>query len=145
MATIEVSRGSKVIKAIIAACYPDWKGRKVRVSIAAEYQIADYWSEGSRRFVLAYDLGTGAVATATKAAGIPYLAQAHARFAIPQGIALVEHGIFCGKDIGVTIFISAVETSRILTNAEMAQLSAGERRAGERRATAESACLTKAP
>jgi hypothetical protein len=104
MSSFKVSKSDKQIKAILQATYPEWKGRKVRITTATEYQMSDYWSEGSRNYVQALAIATGAAA-ANAVAGNPFKAGAHARIEIPSGVALVEHSIFCGKDGGITIYV----------------------------------------
>jgi hypothetical protein len=109
---VKVSRADRAIRPLLVACYPDWKGRKVSVSVATSYQMSDYWSEGSRHYVRAFDLATGKIAD--HAASNPFRDQAHARVTIPDGIALVEHSIFCGKDAGITIYVTAGSLARLL-------------------------------
>ena len=111
---IKLSRADKTIKAILAATYPEWKGRKVSAEIATEYQMANYWSEGSRNYVVAYHLESGKTLDACTAAGVPMNQIAHARIGIPDGVLLVEHAIFCGKDCGVTIYVNAANMQRLL-------------------------------
>lgn len=111
--SLKASRSDKAIGAILAACYPEWTGRKVRIRIAVNYQMSDYWSEGSRNFVRAYDLTTGKVAEAIGLAQIPMSHLAHAIVAIPTGVLLVEHSIFCGKDAGVTVHVRMEDLARM--------------------------------
>lgn len=117
MNTMKVSRSDKTIKAILAATYPEYKGRKITVIPATSYQMMDYWSEGSRHFVKAYALVNGRVAASSSAAQTPWRGEAHARVAVPVGILLVEHSIFCGKDCGITIYVNPENLAAALETA----------------------------
>jgi len=109
---VKVSRADRAIRPLLLACYPDWKGRKVSVCVAESYQMMDYWSEGSRHYVRAFDIATGKIADHD--ASNPFRGQAHARVTIPDGIALVEHSIFCGKDAGIAIYVTPASLARLL-------------------------------
>ena len=113
----KVRRSDKPIKALLSACFPDWKGRKVSVRTASTYQMSDYWSEGSRNYVRAYSLADGSTADVVGAAQTPMNAAAHARVEIPSGIAMVEHSIFCGKDSGITIYVRESDLCHLVTPA----------------------------
>ena len=57
--TTTTSRSNPAIKTILAATFPEYRGRKIRIKAATEYQMGDYWDGGSRRYVHAYHLATG--------------------------------------------------------------------------------------
>lgn len=103
---IKVSRSDKAIKAILAATYPEWKGRRVRVVVATNYRLENYWDGGSRCYVKAYAIATGAAAEPVAATSTPWKSEAHAVIEVPQGVLLVEHQIFMGKDAGITIYVN---------------------------------------
>jgi hypothetical protein len=105
MASYPVRKSDKAIRAILGTCYPDWRGRKVFVRPAVQYQMSDYWDGGTRHYVVAYELVTGRRAEALGAAQVPMNDLAHATVGVPRGVVLVEHAIFCGKDAGVTIVV----------------------------------------
>lgn len=114
----KLSKADKAIKPILAACYPDWKGRKLAVAAAETYQMADYWDGGSRSYVKAYDLASGKVVDPASMTHNPMNGSAHARVTIPDGVLLVEHSIFCGKDGGVTIYANLANMPRLLMEAK---------------------------
>jgi len=114
MMSTKVSKSNKTIKAILAATYPEWKGRKIAVVEATSYQMMDYWSEGTRHYVKAYALENGRVASSSAAAQTPWRGEAHALVAVPEGILLVEHSIFCGKDCGITIYVNPANVAATL-------------------------------
>jgi hypothetical protein len=101
---IKVSKGSRGIKEILTACYPEWKGRKVSVRVATSYTMSDYWDGGSRCYIKAYSLTENKAVDPSLLAQNPYNTAAHSEVSIPCDVLLVEHHIFCGKDAGVTIY-----------------------------------------
>jgi hypothetical protein len=93
---------------IALACYPEYKGRKIRVESAEAYNLRDFWEGGTRNFAVAYNLITGETRQPTEDAQSPfsYIGQDSKRIPIPGGFAIVEHAIYCGKDIGITIYVN---------------------------------------
>ncbi len=104
----------KFCRRLALVAFPEYRGRKIRVEIAAEYRMESYWDGGSRRDCRAVDLTTGKVAPPVPAATNPMNPQAHAVVRIPSGIAIVEHQIFCGQDAGITIYLTQ-ENDKVLT------------------------------
>lgn len=115
---IKVSKTDKSIKTILAATYPEWKGRKVFVKEATSYQMSNYWSEGSRNFVKAYSLTAGVSKDPSDISQIPFHLSAHATVEIPKDAVLVEHSVFCGKDVGVTIYVNPVNLVKLFPTPE---------------------------
>jgi hypothetical protein len=98
-----------MLKQIAKACYPEYKGRKFHYCEQREYQMTDYWSEGSRNYAIAYEVSTGKSGLPSDMVHNPMNGGAHARFEIPHGVVIVEHSIFCGKDCGITIYAACRE------------------------------------
>lgn len=93
--TIKVSKSHPAVKAILSACFPQYKGRKIKLVLSAElatYACSD-WDGGSRTVARFYNLRTGGVVYAMGGAGQ----------SCPEGWAIVEHSVFCGQDAGITI------------------------------------------
>ena len=108
MDEIKISYADKRVKQIITDCYPTYKGRKVRLSTYMPKQIDSYWDEGSRDYFVWYQ--------PTTRKSFPVHSN-HPGFErnqprninpelIPEDVMLVEHSIFCGKDVGITIHIN---------------------------------------
>jgi hypothetical protein len=112
---IKVSKSNPEIKRIVAACYPAYKGRKIRVAAATQYHMSNYWDGGSRDYVVAYSLATGEVSAPSRAASNPMNGAAHSTVEIPAGVALVEHTIFCGKGIGIRIYVNPANMPLLLS------------------------------
>jgi len=100
------AKGQKAVKSIIQACYPAYKGRKVRLEPAARApkELRSYWDEGSRDYFCFYNLDTKEVLPVHS--NHPWFEpnQPSRLAGLPAHIVLVEHSIFCGKDIGITLY-----------------------------------------
>ena len=96
-----------LVKKLAKVAYPDYNGRKFSAEIKAHYFPSDYWDGGSRDYMVAIDLKTGRIVEPSNDAKNPYNALAHKDFDIPAGIGILEHSIFCGKDIGIRLYVSS--------------------------------------
>jgi hypothetical protein len=101
---------SKLARQIALACYPEYKGRKIKVVSRETYYMENMWGGGSRNFAVAYDFATGNRSAALEVVG--------PEVKIPAGVAVVEHAYFCGKDCGITIYVNpAADKAGLLTEA----------------------------
>lgn len=111
---IAVSKTDPTIRRILAACYPGYRGRKIRIEPATSYAMSDYWDGGSRAYAIAYDLATGRTAPPATATHNPMNGAAHATITIPDGILIVEHSIFMGKCAGIRIYATPTTIAPLL-------------------------------
>jgi hypothetical protein len=93
------------IKRIAKATF-ETKSRKFSVVARATYTMSNYWDGGSREYAVAMDLATGETRQPDFATTNPFNGQSGSTFAIPAGIGILTHGIFCGKDCGLTLYVS---------------------------------------
>lgn len=94
------------VKRIAKAAFPGYKGRKFRVEVTAKpraYQ--NYWDEGSREYIKAVNLATGEAFEPSLKSQNPFHPRAHVEVAPIPGAAIVCHDIFCGKDVGLTVYV----------------------------------------
>ncbi len=103
--SIYVDRRDSTIAKIVAATYPNYRGTKVQVEASEQYSPENYWSGGSRTYAVAYNLATGTVNQPARATEDPSRGEAHVTIDILQDVAIVEHIIFCGKDLGIRIIV----------------------------------------
>jgi len=101
MERIKLSKANPQVKKILDKTYPDYTGRKISLRASEKYYMSDYWSGGSRSYVVAVNMITGEIAAPTHNAKLPWCDEANAVYQIPENVMLVEHCIFCGKDIGI--------------------------------------------
>jgi hypothetical protein len=101
--TKPVSKAHPLIKQVLRATFPEYRGRKVRIR---EYDgpqtLTVCWDEGSRDSVkvIVFDRGVGSLH-----GGSPFTNPMGclARVDQPAGSLLVVHSISCGRDVGITI------------------------------------------
>jgi len=101
-----LSAKSPEVREIISKCFPDYTGNKCDIRISeGTHHLNSYWSGGSRTYFVFFNLITN------QTFQIP---DSHPYFnkcgnlemkMLPPSILLVEHCIFCGKDVGITIFV----------------------------------------
>ena len=103
----DIKLRKKDIAEIVAAAYPDYTGRKFKLTFQEHYHMSDYWSGGSRTYVTAFKLQEGnlKMAKPLEAASNPFIKDAHVKFDIPRDVALVEHVYFCGHDLGIRVVV----------------------------------------
>lgn len=104
-----------------------YAGRRFQIESATSVNVSgNYWDGGSRNYWGAVELATGREAqlqTANPLAGQgrPF------ETAVPVGVVVWEHTIFCGKDLGVTFYVHPDNLARLLPNAtEQAELTEDE-------------------
>jgi hypothetical protein len=98
------------IKRICRIAFPSYKGRKIKVIEVSEVTLSDrFWDGGTRSEWTAVNLETGERAP-PRIAGFkdPPNFGGPARdpvVPLPQGFAIVENAIFCGKAMGLTVYL----------------------------------------
>ena len=114
-ASIPVSRTDAFVGRILAATYPDYRGRKIFiVPQAYPLDVRSYWDGGSRSYYTFLNLATfERAAMPAQSAFDRQLAGADS-VTLPTGIACIEHVIFCGKDLGIRIHVNPDNVARIL-------------------------------
>jgi len=110
MQSIKVTK--KEVPAMLLAAYPDYKGRKYRVEYRENYYMQNYWSEGSRYYCKAVELSSGRVVDPAHISTNPFRKEAHATIGIPEGVCIVEHIFFCGKDMGLRFIFNPVNAPK---------------------------------
>lgn len=109
------------VAAIVAATFPSYKGRKFRIAAKDAVSLQDLnWSGGTRSQYRGCTLdGKSSGAADGYNARAPWDNPAEgATIPIPVGFALVEHVIFCGKDLGLRIYVNPADMPKLLPNAE---------------------------
>ena len=96
----------KAVKHIIAACFPNYTGRKISVQPAtkAPKELRSYWDGGSKDNYAFYNLDTKEVLTVHSNHPFFERNQPSQLRELPAHIVLAEHSIFCGKDCGITLY-----------------------------------------
>lgn len=108
---MEFKKSDPKVAHLVRLCYPSYKGRrKVKVSAKQRYRVRDFWDGGSRDYVEFVHLPTMSLRSLAE---IDFEGQDKANpFDLDMGyanltpdIVAVENTIFCGKDLGIRIYL----------------------------------------
>lgn len=104
---LDMKEVTGVAKEVVQKAFPDYTGRKIKIELSDRFVPDQSWSEGSRTTwklvtrsnIQIFDPGYNF------SSGIFNPKEAFDYHEIPKGCFLVQHVIFCGKDMGITIVI----------------------------------------
>lgn len=101
-----LSRANPLVKRLIAATFPDYRGRKIKARLwTRPMRLQNYWDGGSRSYYVAVRITDGAVSDF--GTDNPFIRSTHDDVDLPVGVILVEHSYFCGRDTGLTVWARA--------------------------------------
>lgn len=122
---IKVSRSIPVIRRIIEATYPNYKGRKIKLRSYTPHELHSYWDEGSRDTFALVNLNAGTVGHMES--NHPFFEAQRSpignKFILPPMCILVMHSIFMGKDSGLTIYVNLSDINALDLTEERAQIT----------------------
>ena len=106
---------TKEIKEVVKKCFPEYRGRKYRMENYIPKELNSYWDGGTKDSYCFYHLGTKEVVL---------VGTNHPCFELdkpnqvdpttfPPDVIIVKHTIFCGKDIGITIYFKTLEQMQL--------------------------------
>ena len=103
--TTSISRTAPV-KRILAATFPEYRGRKIRLSVSDRpLDVRSCWDGGSRSYFTFVRLDTFVVMEMPAQSAFDKRVTGADAVTLPPGCACVEHIYFCGKDLGITIHV----------------------------------------
>ena len=105
----------KDVKVLVEATFPEYRGRKFRLMASNSVVLADLnWSGGSRSVYRACTIAGQPTGDSSKYnAQAPWANQAEGQtMPIPPGFVVVEHSDFCGKDMGLRIYVNPADMPR---------------------------------
>jgi len=114
------------VRPIIEATFPAYRGAKVQVRAAETVLLTGLnWSGGSRNRYAACTLDGRASGNAGSGNAAPPWRNPveGAPVAVPAGFVLVQHCMFCGKDLGLRIYVNPSDMPKMLPPAEGNDLS----------------------
>ncbi len=107
-----------IVKEVSRIAHPDYTGRKYRVEVAkSALNMASYWGGGSRDFWAVVNLATMTVVNAPQQSAFDKPIDGIERVTLPAGFVAVKHTIFCGKDLGLTFYVSQDSAPMFITPA----------------------------
>lgn len=116
--TIKVKKSDPLIRDIVAATFPKYNGRKFSIEATTKVSLGhNYWDGGTRHFKAFVSLEN--MQAKSLHSNHPFfertqLGAGYERAELPQGVAMVEHTIFCGHDMGITIYVHPDNMARLL-------------------------------
>jgi hypothetical protein len=115
---INLSITDPLVRRIVRATYPDYRGRKIAlVSQSYPLNVKSYWEGGSRSYFTFLRLDTFAVASMPAQSGFDTQIQGAESVTLPENVACIEHCYFCGKDLGIRIHVNPVNVAKLLGGA----------------------------
>ncbi len=102
---------------IVRATFPNYKGRKFRIEPASSVTLYDLnWSGGTRNQYRTCTLAGESLGGADKYnTQAPWANQAEGKdVPVPPGAVVVQHADFCGKDLGLRIYVNPVDMPTLL-------------------------------
>jgi hypothetical protein len=104
MNSIKVSVTDPLVKRIVMATFPSYRGRKISI-VPQRYPLncKSYWDGGSRDYFAFLRLDTFAVAPMPAQSAFDRDIRGAESVTLPAGVICVEHSIFCGRDVGIRI------------------------------------------
>ena len=98
-----VPRSNPMVARILAATFPDYRGRKIALRAWDRPRVLNnYWDGGSRSYWRMIDTAADRIGEPTN--DNPFLGDAHTEVDLPVGWLAVEHVIFAGEDLGIRIY-----------------------------------------
>lgn len=107
--------------ALAKRAFPDYTGKKFQVTVqSTPLDVRSYWEGGSRSYFkfLRLDGQKGEIDVPQQSAFDAKVEGADAVTLVP-GLACVEHTIFCGKDVGICIYIHPDNAPKFLPESKV--------------------------
>ncbi|KKL66271.1 hypothetical protein LCGC14_2146660 [marine sediment metagenome] len=108
---IEFKKNDPQVSNLVRLCYPSYKGRRtIKVDKRETYRLRDYWDGGSRYHAEFVHLPTNRLVQLEQLdyehqkASNPFNLSI-GKIKLTPDIAVVENVIFCGKDLGVRVYV----------------------------------------
>jgi hypothetical protein len=113
-----ISKPDPIIIKIIQKTFPSYKGKKIKLSTDIPTRLDSYWDGGSKDTYVFYELKTSRIIPI--ASNHPFFEKENPRNleSLPNGILIVCHSIFCGKDMGITIYVNNEDIAPMLPKAQ---------------------------
>ena len=104
---IKVSVTDPLIRKLLQVTFPQYRGRKIKI-VPQTYPLncKSYWDGGSRDYFAFVRLDTFQSAAMPAQSAYDRDIKGADSIMLPAGVACVEHSIFCGKDVGITIHVN---------------------------------------
>lgn len=110
----------KDIPQMLLKVFPNYTGKKFQVEQKTKVSLSGaYWDGGSRNEYRAVNMDTGEILPADGKLQNPFTpGYAVPTVEIPPRVCVVEHTIFCGKDLGITFHVNPSDYQNLLPPGE---------------------------
>lgn len=98
---MKIQKPSPILERICRAAFPSYGGRKWKLESRERLSTNSYWDGGSKDTFCIVEIAT--FLTKSIPSMNPLTVKAREPTDIPAGAVIVEHSIFCGKQIGLTV------------------------------------------
>lgn len=109
-----VEKPDQLLIKIIQTAYPGYKGRKIKISTDIPSNLSSYWDGGSRNYYVILRLSDLSSYPLPSNHPVFEPNQPRELFTLPPGFVVVQHTIFCGKDLGITIYANSADLTPYL-------------------------------
>lgn len=113
---MSIHTDSPEVRAIALAAFPSYSGRKFTVEqFCGPMRLDSCWEGGSRSYFVVLDL-VSLRSRAIEENGTPFSngGKIERISELPLNCAVVEHSIFCGRDMGIRIYVRPENLSALL-------------------------------
>lgn len=114
MKLFHVNKPDDIIKKIILNTFPNYRGKKIKISTDIPKNLNSYWQGGSRDRYCFYQLSTGTSYDVTSNHPVFNKNNPRNLEKLPTGIVIVRHSIYCGEDMGIFIYANKEDISPLL-------------------------------
>jgi hypothetical protein len=104
----------KVIRKIVSATFPEYRGRTFRLSTEVPHRLDSWWDGGSRNYYAFYHLDQERSLPVHSNHPMFEKNQPRVLKQLPLRTVLVEHCYFCGNDLGITIYANQADLALLL-------------------------------
>jgi hypothetical protein len=112
---IKLSSSDAMVRRIIQATYPDYRGRKIFLCPQSyPLNVKSYWEGGSRSYFVFLKLDTFERASMPAQSAFDAQIRGADSVTLPENVACIEHCYFCGKDAGIRIHINPANATKLL-------------------------------
>ena len=114
MQTYFIDKPDESIKAIVSKCYPSYRGKKFQLSTSIPNRLDSYWDGGSKTSYVFFNLADSNVMRVGSNHPMFGADKPRELSHLPDGVLIVAHSIFCGKDSGITIYANGIDLKPML-------------------------------
>lgn len=122
-----IDKPDPLTKRIIEKSFPDYKGRKIKLSTSIPSRVDSFWDGGSKDSFTFFHLDTGDIYNVHSNHPMFEAVQPRNLRKLPDRVLLIKHSYFCGKDMGITIYANQSDLAKLLPENNVTDLTDDEK------------------